>query len=122
MSGAASGEKCQTCFGEGDIPTDVGPASCPDCGGAGVLPDPYTLVEWRVREIEQVHGADASETANALRWLAFEVRRARAALTELLTLSDEIDESPARTRMRFIANRGLSLYDVTEAGAAKGKR
>jgi len=84
-----------------------------------VLPHPYTLVEWRLREIEQRHGSQSSETAKAMQWLAFELRRAREALTELLALSDELDESPARSRMRFIANRALSLYDVTAVG---GKR
>jgi len=116
MPGAASGDKCQTCYGEGEIPTDEGPVSCPDCGGAGVLPHPYTLVEWRLREIEQVHGSQGTETAKAMQWLAFELRRTREALTELLALSDELDESPARSRMRFVTNRALSLYDVTVVG------
>jgi hypothetical protein len=82
-----------------------------------VLPHPYTLVEWRLREIEQVHGSQGTETAKAVKWLAFELRHAREALTELLALSDELDESPARSRMRFVANRALSLYDVTVVGS-----
>jgi hypothetical protein len=121
MPGAANGEKCQTCYGEGEVPTDDGPVACPDCGGAGTLPHPDTLIEWRLREIEVVHTAPGSEMANDLRWLAFELRRARAALTELLAMVDELDDSPMSTRMRFVASRALSLYDVTDEGAEPTK-
>lgn len=118
MSSTATGEKCKTCYGQGEVPTDEGPVACPDCGGAGTLPDPYTLIEWRLREIERVHGTGGTETASALQWVAFELRRARAALTDLLALSDELDDSPLRTRMRFIANGALSLYDVTKESSS----
>jgi hypothetical protein len=113
MASAGAGQKCETCYGEGEIPTDDGPVPCPDCGGAGTLPRADTLIEWRLREIEQVHAPEGAETAKDLHWLAFELRRARAALTELLTLTDELEETAVRSRMRFVANQALSLYEVT---------
>lgn len=116
MPGAASGEKCQTCYGQGEVPTDDGPVPCPDCGGAGRLPHHDTLVEWRLREIEVVRGAGGSGESNDFKWLAFELRRARAALSELVALIDELDESPMRSRMLFVANGALALYDVSIEG------
>jgi len=112
MSGVA-GEKCRTCYGEGSVPTDEGPVACPDCGGAGMLPHHDTLVEWRLREIERAHGSRDDDVAKDIKWLAFELRRSREALTELLALTEEVDEPAVLTRMRFIANRALGLYSVT---------
>jgi hypothetical protein len=111
--GVVVGQKCETCYGEGRLPTDEGVVPCPDCGGAGRLPHPDTLVEWRLREIERLHGARGGEVAKDIEWLAFELRRAREALTDVLTLTDEIAESEARTRMRFVASRTLGLYELS---------
>lgn len=113
MSGAVAGRECETCYGQGDVPTDEGPVPCPDCGGAGTLPPPDTLVEWRLRAIERVHGSPGDGMGRDIDWLAFELRNARAALTELLALTDELEETAVRTRMRFVCNRALSLYDLT---------
>ena len=110
MNSGLEGRPCETCYGEGQIPTDEGLASCPDCGGAGTLPSPDTHVEWRLREIERAFGSGVTEVAEAVRWLAFELRRARGALTEIITVSDELQETPERARLRFVANRALSLY------------
>jgi len=112
---AVAGEKCRTCYGEGNVPTDEGPVSCPDCGGAGTLPHHDTLVEWRLREIERAHSARDDSVARDIKWLAFELRRAREALTGILTLTDEADEpsDQQQQRMRFLANRALGLYGLT---------
>jgi hypothetical protein len=110
-----TGESCKTCYGEGNVATDEGLFPCPDCGGAGVLPHPDTLVEWRLREIEGVHGSRADEVAKDIKWLAFELRRAREALTELVTLFDDVEEPSARARMRFVASRALGLYGLAAA-------
>jgi hypothetical protein len=104
------GERCETCYGSGEVPTDEGLVTCPDCGGSGTLASPATLVEWRVRAIERTLDGRNDETAQDLRWLAFEVRRNRTALTELLSLIADLDESSIRTRMLFVANGALSLY------------
>jgi len=111
MLGGMEGRKCETCYGEGQVATDEGLVDCSDCGGAGILPRPDTNVEWRLREIEQVFGEGATESAQAVRWLAFELRRARAALTEIIALSDDLPEHPDLSRLRFTANRALELYD-----------
>lgn len=105
------GRRCETCYGQGEIPTDAGLLTCPDCGGEGTLASPATLVEWRLRAIEQGQSGRHDEIAQDVRWLAFEVRRAREALTELVALIDDLDETPLRTRMRFIANGALNLYE-----------
>ena len=68
-----------------------------------------------MREIERDLGALKDESALDVRWLVFELRRARDALTELLALADDLDETPARTRMMFIANGALDLYQATAA-------
>jgi hypothetical protein len=112
---AGAGQKCETCYGEGRIPTDAGLTVCPDCGGAGILATPATLVEWRMRALEEANGGRTDETAQALRWLVFELRRARDALTELVALADDLDDSPERTRIRFVANGALNLYKASDA-------
>jgi len=120
MSGVA-GEQCKTCYGEGNVPTDEGPLPCSDCAGAGTLPHHDTLVEWRLRSIERAHATRDEGVATDIKWLAFELRRAREALTGLLALTDEVEETDdvqsVPARMRFIANRALGLYDVTSAEA-----
>ncbi len=89
------GQSCGNCYGEGQVPTDAGPAACPDCGGAGVLPTNNVLVEWRASEIERVHGMGQDQIAQDVRWLLFELRRGRAALTKLLALAEELgDDAP----------------------------
>jgi len=94
------------------VPTDAGPVACPDCGGAGVLPTNNVLVEWRASEIERLHGIGQDQIAQDVRWLLFELRRSRAALTKLLALADELgDESPVQ-QLRFIANEALGLYPI----------
>jgi hypothetical protein len=113
---------CETCYGEGQVPTDEGLVTCPDCGGAGSLPSPGTLVEWRLRAIEEAQEGRNDDAALDLRWLAFELRRARDALTELVALIDDLDETPARTRMRFIANGALNLYAPMADKAAASER
>lgn len=120
MSAGLQGRKCESCYGQGSLPSDQGPMACPDCGGSGVLPRPDTHVEWRLREIERTFGVGSEEPAQAVRWLAFELRRARAALMEVLALSGELADSAEVVRVRFSVNRALSLYDeVPEVSASK---
>ena|SRR5438045_649243 len=118
MSAGLEGRKCESCYGEGTLPTDQGPLPCPDCGGSGILPHPDTHVEWRLREIERTFGVENTEAAQAVRWLAFELRRARAALTDVVALSEEMPDSPELVRIRLGANRALALYDEVPAAPA----
>ena len=96
--------------------------ACPDCGGAGRLPHRDTLIEWRLREIEHVLVKRGGEAAKDIEWLAFELRRAREALTELLALTDEIADSEARVRMRFVASQTLGLYELSSVSEPDRRR
>jgi hypothetical protein len=116
VASSAVGQSCGNCYGEGQVSTDAGPVACPDCGGAGVLPSSNVLVEWRAVEIERLHGGGPDQIAQDVRWLVFELRRARSALTKVLALSTELgDDAPAQ-QLRFIANEALGLYPVAADG------
>ena len=107
-------EQCQSCLGTGEVGSEFGPGRYPDCGGAGFLPSPYVLVEWRARDIELGNGTGAHSAARDIRWLLAELRRARNALTEIHSLANELDDDGGiSTRIRFTANQALRLYDVT---------
>lgn len=91
-----------------------------------MLPTQNVLVEWRAREIERLLCSGDDQVAHDVRWLIFELRRARSALTQLLVLTEELDadasvSAPARSpvqQMRFIANDALGLYSVAADGTA----
>ncbi|HEX4476582.1 MAG TPA: hypothetical protein VH142_15955 [Polyangiaceae bacterium] len=106
--------KCQSCLGSGEMPTDFGLVDCPDCGGAGSLPTKAVLTEWRTRDIERAIVAGKTPDALDVRWLIAELRLARSALTEVITLADDATDSESMTvRIRFAANRALGLYEVS---------
>jgi hypothetical protein len=115
MSNSLVGEPCGNCYGQGQVPTDDGPVACPDCGGVGTLPGNGVMVEWRALEIERLHGVGNEQIAQDIRWLIFEVRRARSALTNLLALTEDLGDDPTTRQMRFIVNEALTLYRVTPA-------
>ena len=118
--------QCQSCSGTGELGTDAGVVDCPDCGGAGLLPHPHTLVEWRIRDIERAQAAGREVVAGDVRWLVSELRRARAALTEIAALSSDAapgegaesaaaDSSRAdvHARIQMAAVRALELYAIS---------
>lgn len=97
----------------GEIPTDFGPVDCPDCGGAGFLPSRAVLVDWRARDVERALTAGAAVEPNDVRWLLAELRLARSALTEIIALAHDVDDSESLgLRIRFTANRALGLYET----------
>ncbi|HEY6080889.1 MAG TPA: hypothetical protein VIW29_18875 [Polyangiaceae bacterium] len=107
---AAQGN-CITCYGKGEIVDDFGPARCPDCGGGGKQLDGNTQTEWRLRDIEGGHVGDAHGCEADVRWLAFELRRAREALLHIVSRSQDADESDTLAReVRHVAMEALSLY------------
>lgn len=76
------------------------------------MPTRDVLIEWRVTEIERVHGGKTDEVSPHIRWLAFELRRARQALSQVIALAQELDEESAiARRIRFVANDALGLYE-----------
>lgn len=110
---------CLTCYGQGETATEWGVSACPDCGGSGALPPRDTLVEWRLRAIEKGYLPSDSSTAQDVAWLAFELRRARHALTQILALSQELGQESSSderlaVRLRFLANDALGLYAAVE--------
>jgi hypothetical protein len=110
---AQARDRCNSCHGTGEIGSETGPAPCPDCGGAGYLPSAHMLVEWRARDIERAHAAEASPTARDIRFLLAELRRARDALTEIAALAQELsDDHPVAARLRYTASQALRLYQV----------
>jgi hypothetical protein len=86
-----------------------------------VLPTNNVLVEWRAAAVEQAHGGGQDQIAQDVRWLVFELRRSRLALTKLLALAEELGDDPAAQQLRFIANQALGLYPISEAAAPRRK-
>lgn len=111
--------QCSSCSGTGELGTDAGVVDCPDCGGSGLLPHPHTLVEWRIGDIERQHGASREAIAADVRWLAAELRRARAALTEIVALVQDAEPVEAVARIKLIGVRALEFYDISEEPGAK---
>jgi hypothetical protein len=107
--------RCNSCSGSGEIGTEAGPVDCPDCGGSGSLPHPNVLVEWRMRDIERSRAAERGAAANDIRWLIAELRRARTALTALVSLAEEAWDSETARRMRTTAARALGLTATKRA-------
>jgi hypothetical protein len=107
---AAAGD-CLTCYGKGEVVDDFGPSPCPDCGGGGKQLDGNTQTEWRLRDIEGAHVGTAHGCEADVRWLAFELRRAREALLRIVTRSQDAEEGDELARdVRMTAIEALSLY------------
>jgi hypothetical protein len=119
----ANKSNCMSCGGTGELPSEHGPLDCPDCGGTGCLPSRATLVDWRTHDIERASAAGSDLTAVDTRWLLSELRNARTALTEIIALAHDIQDSDEiALRIRVTANRALGIYDIVERGAAAHER
>ena len=115
------GSQCLSCHGSGEYPTDFGLVDCPDCGGSGSLPSKKLLIEWRASDIERAYSGSREAVSSDVRWLLTELRTARNALTEIITLAHDVsDENEIAPRIRFVANRALGLYASTRS-EFKGK-
>jgi hypothetical protein len=115
----AKQSNCVSCAGTGEIPSERGPLDCPDCGGTGCLPSRATLVDWRSRDIERATAAGKDLSAEDARWMLSELRNMRTALTEIIALAHDVQDSDEiALRIRVTANRALGIYDVVESGAA----
>lgn len=114
----ASAPDCLTCYGKGEIVDDFGPNRCPDCGGAGKQLDGNTMTEWRLRDIEEGHVGSEHGCEADVRWLAFELRRAREALVRIVSRSQDADEDDQLARdVRHVAMDALSLYHKLPAAS-----
>ena len=107
---------CATCLGEGEIGTEHGPASCPDCFGEGRHVALAERAEWRMRDIERAHRDDVHGCARDTRWLVFELRRSRDALQRILARCQDEDAEDAGNALakevKFVANEVLELYEM----------
>jgi len=102
---------CLTCYGHGEVVSDYGSACCPDCGGAGTLPPPNVLADWRISAIEKHYNGEQSQAAQDVGWLAFELRRTRHSLMQILALAqDGAQDSAVAQRIQFLANDALGVY------------
>lgn len=111
--------KCVTCGGTGEMVREHGPGDCPDCGGTGRLPSRSTLVDWRARDIDRAASGGQPLGVDDARWLVSELRNARSALTQIIALAHDIDDSEAiAVRIRFAANKALGLYETGKASSA----
>jgi hypothetical protein len=109
----SNSNRCRSCVGTGEAPTDYGIVDCPDCGGGGYLPTKNVLVDWLARDIERAVEKGRTPEPTDVRWLLGELRLARAALTEIIALAhDAQDPDDIALRIRFAANRALGVYDV----------
>jgi hypothetical protein len=73
-----------------------------------------TAAPVRDRHCERRHvrgpAAPDDEAAQDLRWIAFELRRSRAALRQVLALSRDLtDDDPRARRLRLLASDALVL-------------
>ena len=107
--------KCVSCHGTGEMPTESGPTDCPDCGGAGFLPSPNVLSDWRARDIERALTAGSQPESADVRWLLAQFRVARTALTEIVALAHDIHDPDAiAVRIRATAHRALGFHQSKE--------
>ncbi len=107
---------CQTCYGTGEIVTEHGAVSCPDCYGDGRPANSGNKLEWRLREIERTYRASHQECLSDVMWLAHELRQARDALVLILTRCQDADDDDDMAKyVRNRAMEALGLYHRTPA-------
>lgn len=104
--------KCLTCLGTGEVGSIHGAVTCTDCDGTGSSPRRHLLTERRLREIETRFRSDQTQAGIDVEWLAFELRRARGALMQILTMTGEtaVDERSTE-QIWHAANNVLCVYE-----------
>ena len=111
MTMSSAVEKCVTCYGEGTVGSDRGPARCPDCSGLGTLPSQTVLTERRLRELERICTHPGVDLSRDVEWLVTEVRRSQHALLQILAASQDADPDDTRAaQIRGLANDVLCVY------------
>ncbi|HSC89635.1 MAG TPA: hypothetical protein VLC09_20270 [Polyangiaceae bacterium] len=111
MSDGPEMDVCVTCGGTGEVGQDYGVVDCPDCGGSGRLPSEKARTEWRVADIERRASTGKAIAAEDVTWLTAELRKARTALTAVVALAHDAEDTFGIDRkIRFTANDALGLY------------
>jgi hypothetical protein len=104
--------KCGSCYGEGTIFSEVGSRACPDCGGTGKTPSRSVLIARRLRDIETALAGQKPPSEADVRWLVFEVRRAREALVRIMSRTQDADETDRiAIDVKYMANEALEFYE-----------
>jgi hypothetical protein len=101
---------CRTCYGTGEVVSDHGPVSCPDCYGDGRAAHQGNKMEWRLRDLERVYRTGRNESLGDIMWLIHELRQARQALVLILTRCQDAaegDEMARYVRTQAMAALGL---------------
>jgi hypothetical protein len=71
------------------------------------------LVDWRSRDLERGIAAGRPVAAPDVTWLLAELRQARSALTEIVALAHDLEDSSSiALRIRIAASHALGLYDA----------
>lgn len=106
-------ETCLTCLGGGEVSSERGVSTCPDCDGTGKVGDVYVRTEHHLREVEARVARMSGEAAAEVGWLVVELRRTRQAMLKVLTAAQDAGESnDLIARIRFEANEALKIYRV----------
>jgi hypothetical protein len=67
-----------------------------------------------MRAIEKNYAGGDGDAARDVAWLAFELRRARQSLTQIMAIAqDGAGDDALTTRIRFLVNDALHLYEPT---------
>jgi hypothetical protein len=113
MSEAAV-NRCVSCLGAGELGTENGPVTCPDCFGEGLQVESPERIEWRLRDIERVHQGSSHGCEADIHWLVQQLRRNREALIQILSrCQDEPSNAwSLGAHVQFVANRALGLYET----------
>lgn len=99
-------------LGTGEVRSIHGAVTCADCDGTGSSPRRHLLTERRLREIETRFRPDQTQTGIDVESLAFELRRARGALMQILTMTGETSADERTTEQIWhAANNVLCVYE-----------
>ncbi len=110
---------CLTCYGTGEVATENGPETCPDCFGAAAKLSQHTKNEWRLSALEQAYRSTGREASADVMWLVHEVRRSQDALVRILArCQDAADSDAVAQYVRFEANQALGFYEPVDDGSA----
>jgi hypothetical protein len=110
---------CHTCYGTGEIVTEHGAVSCPDCYGDGKAANGGNKLEWRLRELEQTYRASHHECLSDVMWLVHELRQARDALILILTRCQDADDSDDMAR--YVRNQAVEALGLYPRASADGR-
>lgn len=103
---------CASCYGSGEVVTEHGAVTCPDCFGDGESLGRGAKVEWRLRALAEHYATVGGEVGGDVQWLIHEVRRGREALLGILTRCQDADERDELARdVKYRANETLGIYE-----------